>query len=324
MDDQKAVCTEIRLGLERMVIRLVADVGGTNSRLALSQEGVICEGTIQSFANADWDSLYAVIDAYLAQDNGESPKEMVIAFAGPVRGDQALLTNRNWTIDAGKLRRDFASDNVHILNDLTALGYAVPVLGPDQLRCVSSGVGKQAVSAQSLVVGIGTGFNVSPVLENAGTVICLSVEAGHMSMPLSVVEKLRDFGFQTTQFPTTETLFSGRGFEAFCQKQSGQGTLTGPAAIAAYGATNAEEITDAVDQYSTVLGHLLRDLSLAYMPTSGIYLAGSVARSVVNVSPRHCIEVFQQPCNIRANAIPTVWSITNDAAALLGCAGYSF
>jgi len=60
------------------------------------------------------------------------------------------------------------------------------------------------------------------------------------------------------------------------------------------------------------------------MPTSGIYLAGSVARSIVKVSPTPCIEVYQQPCTIRANAIPAVWAITDDAAALFGCAGYSF
>lgn len=307
-----------------MVIRLVADVGGTNSRLALSQAGNICDGTIESYANADWDSLYAVIDAYLSRENVENPNEMVIAFAGPVRGSQALLTNRNWAIDAGKLRRDFACDDVHILNDLMALGYAVPVLGPEQMRCVSQGNDKQSSPAQSLVVGIGTGFNVSPVLESAGTVTCLSVEAGHVSMPLSVVERLREFGIDSSQFPTTETLFSGRGFEAFCQTMTGRENLTGPAAIAAYATSGAETTTAAIDQYATVLGHLLRDLSLAYMPTSGIYLAGSVARSVVNVSPEHCIKVFQQPCTIRASAIPTVWSIANDAAALLGCAGYSF
>lgn len=307
-----------------MAIRLVADVGGTNSRLALSQAGVIRNETIESYSNANFDNLYAVIDAYLSRSSNEVPSEMVIAFAGPVRGSQALLTNRNWTVDAKKLTRDFACDNVHILNDLTALGHAVPVLRAEQLRRVSAGKGKQTGPAQSLVVSIGTGFNVSQVLENAGRVLCPAVEAGHVSMPLNVVEKLREFGFPTQQFPTAETLFSGRGFETFCRDITGRANLDGPTAIAAYGASGSEKLTTAIDQYSTVLGHFLRDLSLAYMPTSGIYLAGSVARSVLNVSPRHCIEVFQQPCSIRENAIPAVWAITDDAAALFGCAGYSF
>lgn len=307
-----------------MVIRLVADVGGTNSRLALSQAGGIRDETIKSYPNAKWDNLYAVIDAFLSQDGIETPSEMVIAFAGPVRGNQALLTNRDWTVDAGKLRQDFACDDVHILNDLTALGYAVPVLKAEQLRCLSAGMGKQTGLAQSLVVSIGTGFNVSPVLEHAGKVLCPAVEAGHVSMPLNVVKKLHDFGFSTQRFPTAETLFSGRGFETFCREMTGQAKLDGPAAVASYGVPGAEKTTAAIDQYSTVLGHLLRDLSLAYMPSSGIYLAGSVARSVVNVSPRHCIDIFQKPCSIRANAIPIVWAITDDAAALFGCAGYSF
>lgn len=307
-----------------MVMRLVADVGGTNTRLAMSQAGALCHETFKSYANTNWDSLYAVIEAYLSQGGITPPSEMVVAFAGPVRGNQALLTNRNWTVDAGKLTRDFACEDVHILNDLTALGYAVPSLASSQLRSISAGMGKQAGHAQSLVVGIGTGFNVSPVLESASAVSCLSVEAGHVSMPLCVVEKLRNCGFSTTQFSTTETLFSGRGFEAFCRELTGQATLKAPAAITAYGTKGAEKITAAIDQYSTVLGLILRDLSLAYMPTSGIYLAGSVARSVVQVSPKYCIDIFRQPCTIRAKAIPAVWTITDDAAALLGCAGYSF
>lgn len=307
-----------------MVIRLVADVGGTNTRLALSQAGAIGNETIENYSNANWDDLYAVIGDFLSRDGIGAPREMVIAFAGPVRGSQALLTNRDWTVDAGKLKREFACNDVHILNDLTALGYAVPVLRAAQMQCVSAGIGKQTGLAQSLVVGIGTGFNVSPVLQISGKVVCPAVEAGHVSMPLNVVEKLREFGFSSEQFPTTETLFSGRGFETFCRQLSGQTSLDGRAAIASYGVLGAEKTTAAIDQYSAVLGHLLRDLSLAYMPSSGIYLAGSVARSVVNVSPSQCIEIFQQPCSIRAGTIPAVWTITDDAAALLGCAGYSF
>lgn len=307
-----------------MVTRLVADVGGTNSRLALSHEGVIFYETSESYSNADWANLNTVIDAFLSRDGIGHPSEMVIAVAGPVQGDQALLTNRNWTIEAGNLRQNFGPDHVHILNDLTALGYAVPALSSEQMCNISAGTSRPAGLAQSLVVGIGTGFNVSPVLESTGSVICPAVEAGHVSMPLSVVTKLQEIGFSAAQFPTIETLFSGRGFEAFCRNLTGQAKLEGPAAIAVYGASDAVKITLIIDQYSSLLGHLLRDLSLAYMPSSGIYLAGSVARSVVGVSPGSCIEVLRQPCSIRGHSIPAVWTITDDAAALIGCVSYSF
>ncbi len=304
------------------MIRLVADVGGTNSRLAQSEAGVLLPDTQASYVNADWQNLYDIIEAYFSRPMIQHPTEMVIAVAGPVNSECAHLTNRNWTIETSRLKRAFDCKQVHLLNDLTALGYAVPSLRPDQMSVVSAGARKQTGLSQSLVVGIGTGFNVSQVLENAGNVLCPAAEAGHISMPLSVVEGLAAFGIAEDQFPTVEALFSGRGFTAFCQNLTGDTDLQGTAFVAAYNKPSAQGVTAAVDHYSTLLGHLLRDLSLSYMATSGIYLAGSVARAVVGVAGRHCVDILHRDCSIANIANIPVQTIEDDGAALLGCAGY--
>ncbi|KIN71240.1 glucokinase [Sulfitobacter guttiformis] len=304
-------------------MRLVADVGGTNTRLALSDGGTIRPATVRTYANDRWDSLYAVIAAFL-KGAGAVPQQMVVAVAGPVNHDRARLTNRAWEIDSAELKRAFGCKHVRLLNDLTALGYSVPMLSESQLRLVTDGAPKQIGLAQSLVVGVGTGFNVSPVLEKSNLVFCPAVEAGHITMPRSICAALLAANVDAGNFMTIEALFSGRGFTSFCRRMTAQPTLDGPAAIAAYGKTGADDVTRAIDVYACLLGELLRDLSMAYLPSSGIYLAGSIARALLEVSPSPCMAALQRPGAITTSFNPSVWTIEDDAAALVGCAGYIF
>ena len=304
-------------------MRLVADIGGTNARVALSHAGLILAETIQHYANDEWDSLYAVLKDFLKTSEVQSD-EMVIAVAGPVSSGRARLTNRDWDIEVSKLKSLFGCHNVKLLNDLTALGHAAPILTTAQLRVVSAGAPKQVGFSQSLIVGIGTGFNVSPVLEKSGIVHCPAVEAGHISMPMSVAIAISNLGIKAEQFDTIEILFSGRGFSRFCREITNDPKLEGSVAIARYDKSDAQEITKAIKAYSGLLGMVLRDLSMAYLPSSGIFLAGSIARAVLNVAPAPCIEELRRPCPILANFNPTCWTIEDDAAALTGCAEYAF
>jgi len=303
-------------------MRLVADIGGTNARLALCVNGAIVLQTVRNFANDDWPHLYDIVTAYLKEHAPVPLDEMIIAVAGPVHGDRAVLTNRNWTIQRTELHHLFDCEQVFLFNDLTALGYAAPTLVPTQLRRIHCGSALPSEIAQSLVVGIGTGFNVSPVLKTANGVHCLAVEAGHISMPKEVSEMLKATGCSSAMFPTIEALFSGRGFTLFCQQATGDDTLLGTTAIQSYKTSTNPAISTAVDHYAALTGQLLRDLSLAYMPSAGVYLAGSVARAVVSASTARLIDVFAQPCDIKADQLPSLFTIEDDFAALYGCAAF--
>lgn len=100
--------------------------------------------------------------------------------------------------------------------------------------------------------------------------------------------------------------------------------LQSAAAIEAYGVTGADQTTTAIDRNAALLGELLRELSLAYMLSSGIYLAGSVARALKAESPRRCVDVFRSPCGIDQTETTAIWTIDDDASALLGRARYAF
>lgn len=83
-------------------MRLVADIGGTNSRLALAPTGSVELLSTTSYVNADYKCFDNVISDYLSNSDAKV-KQLVIAMAGPVRNNVGRLTNLDWKID-GKRR----------------------------------------------------------------------------------------------------------------------------------------------------------------------------------------------------------------------------
>ena len=72
---------------------LIADIGGTNARFALLDEAG--HGTPHSVPLAGFTGIAAAIAAFLAGQD-RTPREAVLAVAGPVMGNRVRLTNRGW------------------------------------------------------------------------------------------------------------------------------------------------------------------------------------------------------------------------------------
>ena len=71
---------------------LVADVGGTNTRIALAQDGTIDRTAIQRYANRDFDSLHAVIQRYCDASSAGQITAACVAIACIVaRGTKVIL-----------------------------------------------------------------------------------------------------------------------------------------------------------------------------------------------------------------------------------------
>lgn len=300
---------------ELTATRLVADVGGTNTRVGLARNGEVQAGSVRRYGNDDFTGLVAVVEDYLSAAGAAAPLvgEIVVAVAGPVSAGGARLTNRDWTINAADLSARFGKAPVVLLNDLTALGLASRCLAPHSLDCLlDPGPPASGSSDQSLVVGIGTGFNLSPVLVTGEGVQCLRAEAGHVHLPLGVAERLADrFGAAASSFRTVEQVFSGRGFVALSALFAGPGA--DPAAASRDPAFR--------DFYAGLLALLARDLMLAYLPTGGIYFAGGVARGLLSSAARaEFVRQFSRPFAPDPGLSAPVLVILDDAAALLGCA----
>ena len=269
----------------RSMTALVADIGGTNTRVALAQDGNLLPETIKRFRNAEFPGLETVLRRYVEEAGGVSCTGACVAVAGPVRDGVASMTNLDWTIDGDALIRATGAKTVAILNDLQAQGHALGHIPPEKLRPIFTGPEASAHAAK-LVIGVGTGFNAAPVHETPWGRVVAASECGHVNMPLRNAADLRLAHFVETAhgFPWVEDVLSGRGLErlfAFVTSEAGKPQESGAADIMAGLETEGGTgpASDAARLFARLLGTEAGNLALIHLPMGGIYLCGGVARA---------------------------------------------
>ncbi|MEM7318760.1 MAG: glucokinase [Pseudomonadota bacterium] len=297
----------------------VADIGGTNSRLALVANGVLTQ--VVRFENDAFASFYDVLQTYLDQQKQPQIGASCIAIAGPVSGATARLTNRDWHFDANELQRILGSPvQVRLANDLAALGFSLANLNADQTAEIRA-INTEPANDQALVAGLGTGFNVCLIKRDT----ILEAELGHASQPSGVLQRLQvEVGDLASGFSTIEDLFSGPGLARLDQVISGQ-SRRGHDILRAYEAQSCADATRTVDLFARLLGVLARDLVLQYLPYQGLYFAGSAARGVLGsrALARFLEELERDGPFVDQIQMVPVRLITDDAAALIGAARYA-
>jgi glucokinase len=136
---------------------LVADIGATNTSVALTCGDQLLVNSTQRYQNANYPDLETVLNRYLTEQGRVDIMGACIAFAGPVRNGTPIMTNLGWTADKSVLSRAVGSENVSIVNDLQAQGHALGRLDAKSLRPITKST-PQALNATRLVIGFGTGI----------------------------------------------------------------------------------------------------------------------------------------------------------------------
>ena len=317
-----------------MTLAILADIGGTNTRVALADGRMVRADSIRRFPNADYKArgqdIAHILRDYLTE-TAAKVGGVCVAAAGPVQDGVATLTNLDWTMDADKLRAATGATRVAILNDLQAQGHALGHIAADKLRPVIAGPQKDG--AAMLVVGLGTGVNAAPVHGAGAMRIVPPSECGHVNMPVRSDEDLRLMRFVeallTSRGETphcgVEEVLSGRGLanlHAFAASQAGQpDTLSSSEVLAALDRGDAVA-TQAARAYTRILAQTLADLALIHLPYGGIYLIGGMARAMTpHLKGFGLAETFREPRRVdlleRDFAVSVV---EDDFAALTGCA----
>ncbi len=307
---------------------LVADIGGTNTRVALAQGREVMRATIKRYSNAENDGLTPVLTDYCAQHDAQIDAACV-AIAGPVRDGRAEMTNLDWAIDHKTLETATGATRTAILNDLQAQGHAIGHVSDSNLNTILAG-NDHAENSTALVVGLGTGVNVAPVFNVGNQRYVPPAEAGHISLPISHPDDAelakmltRDHGFAAA-----EDALSGRGLEhiyAFrCEKISGATPIKAAEIMARMKAQNDTLAVESVQQYVRILGAYCGDMALLHLPFDGIYFVGGVSRAVIPYLVQFGFEeAFRAKgrFNEFLSQFP-VKAINDDYAALTGCAAH--
>jgi glucokinase len=270
--------------LDKDRFSLVADVGGTNTRVALAEGPRLLPETVKRLPNAEFPSLEALIESYTAENDDVDCAAVAAAVAGPVRDGRGELTNLDWEIDEATLARVTKAERAAVLNDLQAQGHALGHLAPDAQRVVIPGP-DHVPGATRLVIGVGTGFNVAPVHEGRFGRLVAPAEAGHVSLPVRDEADLRLAAFLAAEhgFAAVEEVLSGRGIchiYEWLGAEAGDRRRVPAAEIMAALDTGTDPRAEAAARiFVRLFGTVAGDLALTMLPFGGIYLAGGVARA---------------------------------------------
>src|SRR6185312_12137537 len=112
--------------------------------------------TYRKLACNDFASLADLLRAFLKTDAGGPVRHCVLACAGQVVGDEVIHDNLAWPINLSGLRGALGFDELFVLNDFEALGYALADAGHLGTRLLCGP--NVAAKGPKLVVGPGTGL----------------------------------------------------------------------------------------------------------------------------------------------------------------------
>jgi len=316
-----------------MTLAILADIGGTNTRVALADGRVVRTDSVARFANADFPSLEPILRQYLDMAGIAEVEGACVAAAGPVQNGVAEMTNLAWVIDGAQLTRATGATQTAILNDLQAQGQALGQIAPQHLRRVIDGPSMPGGSM--LVVGLGTGVNAAPVHNTPWGRVVPPSECGHVNLPVRSEEDLRLVRFIETLLTSrgeiphagVEEVLAGRGLanlHAFAAAEAGQPANFTSAQVLAALAEDDEIAAHAARLYIRILGQTLADLALIHLPYDGIFLIGGMSRALTPHFATYGLEqTFREPR--RVDLLSRDFSVTvieDDFAALTGCASY--
>ena len=295
-------------------LRLVADIGGTNARFAISDAAGHLE-CIRKMRVADFSDLGTALEAYRSAEGLRAPfDDVVVAAAGPVESGAIAMTNCPWYIRAEDLA-DFTAPggSVRLLNDLEAVGYALPHLSTDELEVLAAG-GEAVFGTARLAVNIGTGFGAALAHPVDGAWHVSAAEAGHMAF---AAREDAEWAIRKACV-TVEDVLSGPGLARVFALLSGH-AVSGPEAV--FEALGSEpEAGRALTLFTRYLGRIAGDLVLAAGAGGGVYLCGGLApqwRADADLGLFFEAFAAKGPMTARMSRVP-VYRIVADDPALLG------
>ncbi len=264
-------------------MRLVADVGGTNFRMAMARGDRIDESTLVSRPCARFSGLDEAIAAYLdTQGRKSRPDEVCVAVAGPVTGERVRLTNLDWDICRPRLQDSLGVQRLLVINDFVALSMAVPGLRSDQYVAVGA-ASEGMARAPIALLGPGTGLGVSALIPHGADWIPVATEGGHASIAPGDDYERELLGILLRQIEPVplERVLSGPGLSLLYSAMSEmEGQVRGAADAATIVSSALSESSgfcqQVLDRFCAMLGSAAGNLALTLGARGGVYLGGGI------------------------------------------------
>lgn len=265
--------------------RFVADVGGTNIRLALIENGSLSH--IKKYLCSNYKTINSAIEAYIAEFPDLEFTAGCLGVACPVTGDLVSMTNNHWQFSISQLKTELGLHWLGVINDFTAVAHAVTVLTNQQKEQVGQG---QSVDLDNIAVfGPGTGLGVKHLTHTADGWLALDGEGGHVDFaPIDEID-IAIWQFLTDKMghASAEEVMSGRGlvhiYQAIAKHKNLSAPLDDPADITERALDGSCALSVAtLNQFCKILGSFAGNLALNLGTRGGVYIGGGIAPRFTN------------------------------------------
>lgn len=269
---------------------LIADIGGTNARFALTDPRTPQPELhhVHSLAGAQYASLQHAAEHYLAQV-GARPRRAALAVASPVTGDEVRLTNRAWSFSRRELQHSLGLAHLDVINDFGAVAWAVSSLAAEDRICLY-GPDASPLLGPVTVLGPGTGLGVALLVGDAASDWrVVETEGGHVSFAAIGDEELAISRWVSARHGrcSTERLLSGMGLSyidatlAGVPPASTEAPLRDPALIVSAALEGHDVVARrALARFCAVLGSVAGDAALHHGARTVVIAGGIVPRFI--------------------------------------------
>ena len=282
-----------------MTRALAVDLGGTHVRFRCMEDDAR-PGSVHVVEAREVTSFEAAFELWRERTGMRGRLDAVaVAAAGPVAGDRVRVTNLGWILDAREIERSLDAGRCVLVNDVTAIAWALPRLGEGDVRELgagdsggrAAGVGERFGTdgtdgrAAMAVIAPGTGLGVSGLVpDGAGGFAAVEGEGGHRTLAAQSPREWAIVNALAERFghASAERALSGPGIEALYRAvasidgASCRGDRTA-AEIAHDAFTRSDPVAvEAVATFTGFLGSVAGDLALTLGARGGVYLAGGI------------------------------------------------
>ncbi|MCP4987760.1 MAG: glucokinase [Colwellia sp.] len=314
-------------------INLVADIGGTNIRLAITDNNKL--SGIITYQCAEFPSLIDVIRRYIEEQSlSDARINACLAIACPTDDDLISMTNLPWKFSQKALKADLNLQSLTLINDYTAIAMAIPLLSDEQK--VKIGGGEASAKKPIAVCGPGTGLGVANLVNINDQWHCVGGEGGHTDfapvddIDIKILQQLKTVKKRVSY----EQLLSGYGLEQIYRALVAMNNQA--ISFNDVEKLSAKEISSkaisgecttceqALSQFCKVLGSFAGNLTLTTGSLGGSYIAGGIVPRFVDfVQNSGFRERFETKGRMsHLNKQTPTYIITESQPGLLGAAAY--
>jgi glucokinase len=280
------------------IINLIADIGGTNIRIAQAKAMTSANDSrniditaIETYQCKAFSSLAEVLAHYIeVKALNNSVINACFAIACPVDKDLISMTNLPWQFSQTELQKVLKLHTLNFINDYTAIAMAIPLLSDNQK--VKIGGGSSIAGKPISVCGPGTGLGVANLIpitvSGKEKWHCISGEGGHIDFAAidDTEQKVMNFIQGIKKRVSYEQLLSGYGLEQIYQallfiNQDKEINTPKDQLSAKDISTKAldgtcQQCGQALTLFCNVLGSFSGNLALIMNSQGGVYIAGGI------------------------------------------------